>query len=330
MISRRHFLTASTSTAVAGVLPGLATPTRAQVIAKTARMLVGFPPGGSLDVVARLLVEQMKDYAPSLIVDNRPGAGGRIALDALKGSEADGSILALTPGDQITLFPHVYQKLNYNPLRDFVAVATVCTFPFLITIGPMVPANVTTLAQFVEWCRSNPKLATYGSPGAGTRPHFLGATLARSAGFEFVHLPYKGGAPAIQDLLGGQIPATISVFSNALPHVQSGSLRALATTGPRRSALLPDVPTARDAGYAGIEAVEWFGIFVPANTPADIVSALHASVGRALETDAVKTGLARQAFDVANTSPGDFSKLIKADTERWGEVVKTSGFKPIE
>ena len=221
MLSRRCFGTTSASAGLACALGGLTPATRAQTLARNARLLVGFPPGGSLDVVARLLVEHMKGYAPSMIVDNRPGAGGRIALDMVKTGEPDGSILVLTPGDQVTLFPHVYQKLSYDPLKDFVPATTVCTFPFLFTVGPMVPANVTTLAQFVEWCRANPKLATYGSPGAGTRPHFLGKALARAAGFEFVHLPYKGGAPAIQDLLGGQIPATISVFSNAFPHVQS-------------------------------------------------------------------------------------------------------------
>jgi tripartite-type tricarboxylate transporter receptor subunit TctC len=328
MISRRNFVMASASTAFSCALTGLPLPLRAQAITTNAKMLVGFPAGGSLDTVARLLVEHMKGYAPSMIVDNRPGAGGRIALDTLKGSEADGSIMVLTPGDQVTLFPHVYQKLNYNPLQDFTPVTTVCTFPFLLAIGPMVPAGVTTLSHFVEWCRANPKLATYGSSGAGTRPHFLGVTLARAAGFEFVHLPYKGGAPAIQDLVGGQIPATISAFSNALPHVQSGSLRALATTAPQRSPLLPNVPTMREAGYAGVEAVEWFGIFVPVKTPPDIVNALQATVRRALETDAVRAGLAKLSFDV--TAPNDFVGLIKADSERWGGIVKASGFKPID
>jgi tripartite-type tricarboxylate transporter receptor subunit TctC len=271
----------------------------------------------------------MKGYAPSIVVDNRPGAGGRIALEALKAGEPDGSLLALTPGDQVTLFPHVYQRLSYDALEDFVPVTTVCTFPFLLAVGPMVPASVSTLAQFIDWCRANPKLATYGSPGAGTRPHFLGVTLARAAAFEFVHLPYKGGAAAIQNVLGGQIPAVISVFSNVYPHVQSGRLRALATTAPRRSALLPGVPTAREAGYPGMEAVEWFGLFVPARTPAGIVDSLRSSVQLALQTDPVKTGLARQSFDVAGISQSDFVALIRADTERWGEVVKASGFKPI-
>jgi tripartite-type tricarboxylate transporter receptor subunit TctC len=329
MLSRRCFVTSSASAGLVCALGGLAPAASAQTLAKNARLLVGFPPGGSLDVVARLLVEHMKGYAPSMIVDNRPGAGGRIALEALKAGEPDGSLLALTPGDQVTLFPHVYQKLNYDALRDFVPITTVCTFPFLLAVGPMVPANVTTLAQFVDWCRANPKLATYGSPGAGTRPHFLGVALARAAGFDFVHLPYKGGAPAIQDLLGGQIPAVVSVFSNAYPHVQSGSLRALAITAPQRSPLLPNVSTAREVGYGEMEAVEWFGLFVPATTPADTVKALNASVQQALQTDALKSGLARQSFDVVGMSQEKFVALIKADTERWGGIVKASGFKPI-
>src|SRR5215468_9825953 len=193
MLSRRFFLTASASGALACGFGGLGTAAGAQVVGKNARLLVGFPPGGSLDVVARLLAEHMKGYARSMIVDNHPGAGGRIALETLKNSEPDGSVLVLTPGDQVTLFPHVYRKLPYDALRDFAPVTAICTFPFLFAIGPMVPASVTTLAQFIEWCRANPKHATYGSPGGGTRPHFLGVTLARAAGFDFVHLPYKGG-----------------------------------------------------------------------------------------------------------------------------------------
>jgi tripartite-type tricarboxylate transporter receptor subunit TctC len=330
MLSRRFFLTASASGALACGFGGLGTAAGAQVVAKNVRLLVGFPPGGSLDVVARLLAEHMKGYAPSMIVDNRPGAGGRIALETLKNSEPDGSVLILTPGDQVTLFPHVYQKLQYDALRDFAPVTTICTCPFLLAIGPMVPASVTTLAQFIEWCRANPKLATYGSPGAGTRPHFLGVTLARAAGIDFVHLPYKGGAPAIQDVLGGQIPASINVFSNAFPHVQSGSLRALAITAPKRSPLLPNVPTMREAGYPEVEAVEWFGLFVPAKTPTDVVNALYSTVQQALKSDAINTGLGKLSFDVAGMSQDNFVTLIKADTERWAGLVKVSGFKPID
>lgn len=327
MLNRRCFLAATTGVLFVDALGGSA---QADTLTKSARLIVGFPPGGSLDVVARLLVAHMRGYAPSQIVENRPGAGGRIALEGLKGAEPDGSVMVLSPGDQLTLFPHVYQRLNYDPLRDFVPVTTVCTFPYVLAVGPMVPTTVTTLVQFIDWCRANPKLATYGSPGAGTRPHFLGVVLAREAGFEFVHLPYKGGAAAMQDVIGGQIPAIITVVSNALPQVQSGKLRVLVTSAPQRSLLLPDVPTAREAGYPNMEAVEWFGIFLPAGTPAGVVGALHGAVQAALQSDAVKTGLARQSFDVAGLPSADLVKLIQTDTERWSGIVKASGFKPLE
>jgi tripartite-type tricarboxylate transporter receptor subunit TctC len=326
-MDRRRFLGASAGLCALG---GLASRASAELINRNARLLVGFPAGGSVDTVARLLVEQMKGYAASMIVDNRPGAGGRTALEALRTSDADGSVLALTPGDQITLFPHVYNKLSYAPLRDFAAVGTVCTVQFLLTVGPMVPSAVTTLAGFIAWCRANPKLATFGTPGAGTRPHFVGAMLAQAAGLELLHAPYKGSGPAIQDLLGGRIPAAIFVISNTLPHVQSGTLRALATTAPHRSLLLPQVPTMREAGFPALEGVEWFGVFVPAATPAETVTSLNGAVHRALATDSVKAGLAQQSIDVAGSSPGDLDRLMRSDAERWGEVVKATGFRPID
>ena len=206
-----------------------------------------------------------------MIVDNRPGAGGRLPLEALKGGERDGSVMVLTPGDQVALFPHVYAKLGYDALRDFAPVSTVCTVQFLLSVGSLVPTEVKTVADFVGWCRANPKLASYGSPGEGTRPHFMAASLARSAGVPMTHVPYKGGPPVVQDLLAGQIAAALNVVSNVLPHVQAGRLRALATTAPKRSAVLPDVPTAREAGYPAMEGVEWFGLFVPIGTPNEIV-----------------------------------------------------------
>jgi tripartite-type tricarboxylate transporter receptor subunit TctC len=327
MLSRRCFVTASMCGGLASFLGNGA---QAATIAGNARLIVGFPPGGSLDVVARLLAEHMRGYAASIIVENRAGAGGRIALEGLKSAEPDGSVMVMTPGDQITLFPHVYQRLSYDPLRDFAPVAAVCTFPYVLAIGPMVPNAVTTLAQFVEWCRANPRLATFGSPGAGTRPHFLGVILARDAAFDFVHAPYRGGAAAMQDVLGGRIPAIITVAANALPQAQSGNLRILATTAPQRSGLLPAVPTVREAGYPGMEAVEWFGILLPRRTPGGIVTALHDAVQVALRSDAVRAALARQAFDVAGLTAADLLDLIKADTDRWSRIVKNSGFRPIE
>jgi tripartite-type tricarboxylate transporter receptor subunit TctC len=293
-------------------------------------MMVGFPAGSAPDFIARLLVEHVKGYAPSMIVDNRPGAGGRLPLEALKGGERDGTVIALTPGYQLTLFPHIYTKLGYDALRDFAPVSTVCTVQYLLVIGPLVPTEVTTVADFVAWCRANPKLATYGSPGEGTRPHFMAVSLARAAGVEMTHVPYKGAPPLVQDLLGGQIAASVNVVSNVLPHVQAGHLRALATTAPRRGQVLPDVPTAREAGYPALEGIEWFGLFLPAGTPSDVVSGLNAAIRTALATDAVKMSLAKQSYEPAGCTAAELAQLVKSEHERWEATVKASGFTPMD
>jgi tripartite-type tricarboxylate transporter receptor subunit TctC len=290
-------------------------------------MLVGFGAGGAIDVVARMLVDGMKNYSSSFIVDNRPGAGGRLALSALKSSPADGTVMILTPASMVAVFPHVYKTLSYDAFKDFTPVTTVCSFPFLITVGPMVPAEVRTLADFVKWCLANPKQATYGTAAAGSMLHFTGVTLAKESGFEFVHLPY-GGPNGIQDLLGGRIAATIYPIGTALPHVQSGGIRALATTGAQRSPLLADVPTVREAGYPALEAVEWFGVFVPANTPAETVNRLNGAIRAVVSTDAFKTGMAKLSVDAVSVTPAEFAQLIKSDFDRWGPIVQASGFSP--
>ena len=264
MLNRRRFVANAVAGGIAVHLPPFANTARAQTFRQPARLIVGFPPGGAVDVVARLIAEHMRGYASSVIVDNRPGAGGRVALETLKGAAADGSVMAFTPIDQLALFPHIYTQLGYKPLEDFAPVTTVCAVPFLITIGPRVPANVTTIGGFIRWCRLNPEAATYGTAGAGTLPHFLGISLARAAGLKLVHVPYKGGVTAIQDVLGGHLAACISTIGTLLPSVQSGGLRALATTAPRRSAALPNVPTFREVGYPTVESLSQFGLLLPA------------------------------------------------------------------
>jgi tripartite-type tricarboxylate transporter receptor subunit TctC len=328
MITKRRFLSLAYASGLASALPATWQSAQSQAVSNTTRILVGFTPGGAIDIVARLLVNEMKSNGSSAIVDNRPGAGGRVAFDALKASPADGSILILAPASIIVLYPHIYKTLNYDALHDFTPVTTVCSFPFLLSVGPMVPTQVKTLADFVEWCRANPGRASYGTPSAGSALHFTGVMLARAAGFEFVHVPYSGGPPAVQDALAGQIAATILPIGTPLPYVQSGNLRALVTTGPQRSSLLPDVPTIRETGYSALEAVEWFGIWVPAKTPAEIVGRLNNVIREALKTNNVRTGLAKMSIDVAGASPSDFARLIKSDFDRWGPIVRASGFTP--
>lgn len=325
---RRRFLIGSAG-GIASCALGLS-PSLAQPLQSTARIMVGFPPGGPTDVIARLVAEQMKAYASSTIVENRPGAGGRVVMDALKNSAADGSIMVLTPAVAMALFPHVYKSLSYNPQQDFTPVTTICTTSMLFVVGPMVPNTVKTLPDFIAWCRSNPKQSSYGSPGSGSPLHFLGVMLSRAANFEYLHVPFQGTAPSIQSLLAGQIASCISPIGPFIPHIRAGTLRALATTGAQRSPLLPDVPTVAEAGYPALEFAEWFGIFVPARTPSATVEALSSVLRAALQTKEVQAGLANQSVDVGGLTPADFTRQVKADFERWAPIVKASGFTPLD
>jgi tripartite-type tricarboxylate transporter receptor subunit TctC len=324
MITKRRFVSLTCASSLAATFPDAMRKASAETVS---RMVVGFSAGGAIDVIARMLVEGMKGYAPSFIVENRPGAGGRLALGALKDSAADGTVMILTPASSVAVFPHVYKSLGYNAFKDFVPVTTVCSFPFLITVGPMVPPEVQTLADFVKWCAANPKQATYGTAAAGSMLHFTGVSLAKAGQFEFVHLPY-GGPGGIQDLIGGRIAATIYPIGTALPYVQRGALRALATTGPQRSSRLLEVPTVREAGYTALEANEWFGVFVPANTPAGTVNLLNEAIRNVVSNEAFKTALAKLSVDPAVQTPMEFAQLVKSDFDRWGPIVQASGFTP--
>jgi tripartite-type tricarboxylate transporter receptor subunit TctC len=326
--NRRHVLLGSAG-GVASLALGLS-PALAQPLHPSARLMVGFPPGGPTDVQARLVAEQMKSYASTTIVENRPGAGGRVVMDVLKTSAPDGTVMVLTPAVAMTLYPHVYKSLSYNPQQDFAPVTTVSTTAMLIAIGPMVPSSVTTLADFIAWCRSNPSQSSFGSPGAGSPLHFLGVMLSRAAKFEYLHVPFQGTAPSIQSMLGGQIASCISPIGPFVQHVQAGTLRALATTGAQRSPLLPNVPTVAEAGYPSLEYAEWFGIFAPARTPSGTVETLSTAIRAALQTKEVQAGLANQSVEVGGLTPAEFARQIKTDLDRWGPIVKDSGFSALD
>ena len=335
MLSRRRFVAAAAGAGIAAHSLILAQRAFAQTIARPARMIVGFSAGGGVDAVARLLVEHTRGYAQSLIVENRTGAGGRLALETLKAAEPDGSVMGLMPADQLSLYPHIFRRLNYRPLEDYAPVGVVCSFQFVLAIGPRVPAEVKTLADFVAWSKANPGAASIGTAGVATLPHFILLTLARAAGTELVHVPYKGAATALQDMIGGHLAGVISSIGSLVPHLQpgqSGPARALATTAPSRSAALPHVPAIGEAGYPALAdmGVERLGVLVPARTPAAVVAALNGAIRAAVAADAVKAGLARLGFDPSEASPAEFGRIIAADTQRWAEVVKTTGFKPID
>ena len=292
------------------------------------RIIVGFAAGGSLDTIARVLAEQMKDYAPTIIVDNRPGAAGRIALEALKASAPDGNSIALTPAATLVLHPHIYKKLNYDPINDFAPVTSVGRVGYDIAVGPKVPDTVKTLQDFVDWCRANPKDAVYGSPGAGSGHHFIGVMFARAAHLDMVHVPYRGAAPAVQDVLGGQIASNISVGLH-IPLHKEGRLRILATSGAERSPFLPDVPTFKEAGF-DVELSDWFGVVAPRDTPAPVIAKLNTSIRNAIQSAALKDVMAKLGNSPGGESPAEFAAMIAKDTATWGAIVKASGFTPEE
>jgi tripartite-type tricarboxylate transporter receptor subunit TctC len=328
MMTRRHLLTASAA-GLAFSTTGLVPQGIAQLRERTARILIGFAAGGTPYVMARLIANEMRNYAPAIIVEARPGASGRIAVEAVKAAAPDGSVILFAPIGFMTLFPHVYKKLKYRPLQDFIPVSTVASSPSLLTVGPKVPGDIRTLADFIVWCRANPEQATYGSPGTGTSLHFDGFMFGRAAGFEFLHVPYQGGAP-VQDILKGEIASTILPIDSTLAYIRSGALRALATIGPQRSPFLPDVPTMTEAGYPSLEDIAWYGFFVSAKTPADIVEKLNRAIHEALSTDVVKSGMARLSVEISAVQMGDFTRLIASQSERWAAIVRASGFTPLD
>lgn len=321
MMTRRYWLAVSAGSAAVGFVPQVL----AQQRVKAARILTGFMPGLP-DTVARHVASQMKDYASSIVVETRPGASGRVAVEAVKNASADGSVILLAPLGFMTLFPHIYKTLGYQP-RDFIPVSTVASFATVLTVGPKVPGDVLTVADFVGWCRENPRNATFGTPGVGTSLHFIGAMLGRTARFEFVHVPYQGGAAA-HDVQKGEIASAILPIGSSLGLIRAGSVRALATTGPRRSPFLVDVPTMAEAGYPELEDVTWYGFFVPAKTPADIVESLNDGIQEALRVEEVKAGLAKLSVEVDAISKADFARLIASESDRWKVIVQATGFTP--
>ncbi|WP_245285118.1 tripartite tricarboxylate transporter substrate binding protein [Bradyrhizobium sp. WSM3983] len=259
-------------------------------------------------------------------METRPGAGGRIAAEALRTADPDGSVVLFAPLGFVTLFPHTYKTLGYK-VEDFTPVSTVASFPMSLTVGRKVPGDVKTIADFITWCRANPKIATYGTAGVGTTLHLTGAMLGRTAQFEYLHVPYQG-REAIDDLLKGEIASAIMPMGTSLGLVRSGDIRALATTGPRRSSFLPDVPTMAEAGFPLLEDVTWFGFFVPARTPAETVERLNSAIQESLGSNEVKSGMAKMSVELDSISMAAFGQLIASESARWKAIVQATGFTP--
>ena len=324
MLNRRHLITAGALAAASAFAPLAQAQT---TLAKPARILVGFPAGGAADAVARLLAQQLPGtYAPTVIVDNKPGAGGRIAAQTFKTADADGTQMLVTPASILTIYPHAYKKLGYDSLADFTPVGSAAKVSFAFSVSSAVPASVKTMADYVTWAKANPKEANFGSPAAGATPHFVGVMLGRAAGLELNHIPYKGGAPLVSDLLGGQVQAGVNVLPEVLPHQQAGKLRILAVSGAKRSPYLPGVPTLAESGFKDVAADEYFAVFVPSKTPVDVVAKLNAAVNQALKAKPLIAAMEKLSFDVEGQSQAEFAQIVKSELAKWGPVVKASGF----
>jgi len=325
MLTRRNILAASAAGLVASA-SGVCSRVLAQAVRKPVHVIVGFPAGGGTDVMARILADKLRgSYASTVLVENKVGAGARLSVEHVKNAEPDGSVILFTPEFPITLYPHIYRSLSYDPLRDFAPVAAVTRSMLTYVIGPAVPPEVKSLNDFVQWCKANPGKAAYATTAAGGTPHFVGMMVASAAGVAMTPVHYRGGAPALQDLLGGHVPASVNPISETFSLAKSGTLRMLAVSGSRRSPFLPDVPTMREQGY-DIAIDSWIGLFVPVRTPAAIVSALSGAVADAAKSPEMAESLAKFAAEPAFQMPEQFAARVRADIERWGPIVKASGF----
>ncbi len=324
IMNRRELFQATLATSL---LSAVGQQAWAQAQIESLKIVTGFPPGGTSDSICRRVAEKMvPGYAKSAVVENKTGAGGQIAIQFAKTAPADGTVLLQTPMSMLGIYPHIYKKLSYDPLNDVMPVSLGCTFDFGFAVGPLVPASVKTVPEFLNWCKANPGLANFGSPAAGSVPHFIGVLMGRAADVDLRHVAFRGTQPAILDMIGGQIAAVSGPIGEFTQHVAAGKCRLLGATGAKRSQFAPQTATFAEQGMKDFVYSEWFGFFVPAKTPADSIQRLNAALRVALAAPETVNGLAVMGLEAQSSSAAELAARLKADTERWAPLVKTIGF----
>jgi len=289
------------------------------------KLLVPLPAGSTSDIVARLIADHIKDaIGQPIIVENKPGATGRIAAEALKNAAPDGSTLLIAPIAVTVLAPMVFKRLNYEPAKDFAPVAQIARFQYAFVVGPSHRAH--TAAEFMAWAKTNPGQASFGTPGAGSLPHFLGMMIGREAGVEMLHVAYQGVTSLTTELIGGQVPSGVSALSDLVALHRAGKIRIIATTGSERSLVLPSLPTFKEQGFPAVEGVGWTAVYAPAGTPKPVIDHLSMAIVKALRTPAVKDKLIALGLEPTGTTPEELAAIMVADTVRWAPIVKASGF----
>lgn len=311
------------------VILGLAIAAVASAQTESIRILVGFAPGGTSDVIARLVAERLKtSLGGPVVVENRPGATGFIAAAALKNAAPDGKTLLILPSAVTVFAPLTYTKLSFDPVQDFAPVSLVANQSFVLAVGPGTP--VKTLPEYLAWIRLHPARASYGVPGLGGPPHFLGVVLARATNVDLAFVPYKGGAPLATDLVGGHLPAAIAVLSDLIKLHQSSKVRILASSGAERSPAAPDIPTFRELGYSTIESTGWQAFHAPAKTPRPMIDRLATAIASAIKTPDVNARLLELGLEPLGSTPEELARREAEETARWAPIVKASGFRASE
>jgi tripartite-type tricarboxylate transporter receptor subunit TctC len=292
--------------------------------AKPIHLIVPFPPGGGNDTVARAIAQQLgPDLGQPVLVDNRPGAGGAVGAELGAKAPPDGYTLFLAGVGSHVVNPNLHARLAYDPVKDFTPIALLASAPSVLVVNPAVPAH--TVAEFTAYARTHPGKLNYASNGNGSAAQLAAAMYESMANVRMVHVPYKGIAPALTDLLSGEVQLMFGTVVALVPHIQAGKLRALAVTSRSRSALLPDVPTLAESGLPEYEAGSWYGVMAPAGTPREIVERLHDAITRALKTSEVATRLAAEGAIVIGSTPEEFGAHLKAELARVGRVVRAAG-----
>jgi len=288
-------------------------------------LIAGFPPGGNVDIIARLLADRLSEsLGRPVIVENRPGAGGQIGLELLKAAAPDGNTLAVTPDASLIVRPLTMKSPPYDPVNDFIAVAQTGGQDYAFAIGAGIPAK--NLKEFADWAKSHPDGANFGSAGQGGATHFLGLLIGNAIGVPLRQVPYKGSGPGVMATVAGQVSATVQPIGTLVAQAQAGRVRILATSGSERATGFSDVPTLAQLGYPALTISNWFGVFAPAHTPSDVVARLNGLLIQAMRTPSVKEKLQRLLLEVKEWTPEQFAAVVKADYQRWAPVIKASGF----
>jgi tripartite-type tricarboxylate transporter receptor subunit TctC len=318
-VKRAIWLVLSTITALA-----FASALAQSYPAKPIRILVGFPPGGSTDIVARVVGQKLGEtLGTPVVIDNRPGASATLAMQAAARAAPDGYTLVMGHLGTLAVNPALFQKLSYDPIRDFAPISLVANVPAMLVVHPSLPAR--SVKQLIAIAKARPGELNYGSSGAGGTPHLAVEYFKLLSGVDIVQVPYKGAGPMTTDLIGGQISMTITGIPALLPHVKTGRLRALAVSTSKRLAVLPDLPTIAEAALPGYEATTWYGLLAPAGTPKELIARLNDAIVRSIKQPEVAERLAGEGADVVFNSPEEFAAYIRSEIARWEKVIRRAG-----